>query len=387
MRQYLLATAMVVFPLSAFAQSHCALPAPVSMTDEAPIKLPPPITVSGPQVPLMPSLTAPSASLPGGTSSFPQPLPAAPAAPSQTAPELTAVPALAHIAAAGATLSDLGLSHGLRTVVARHGAQVMVFQVSPDGQATVAGLMTDLSVDQLRAIGGKDVTELPPQHGLRALFLHNGPQFQVFYASPDNARVIPGVMWDAAGKDLTRDQVASIPGTIPTVTIGADAAAGAGTAANQPAGSPDLIAVAQGTTHGSIGNAAAPELWMFMDPQCSFSVRAMQELTPFIAAGKVRVNVIPLSILDGEDNGMSTRSALNLVSMPADQLVSAWETGNTTGDPALDANGKLQMNMTAAAAIHLQGTPTLIWRKANGSAGRLDGIPPDVADLVASIGS
>jgi thiol:disulfide interchange protein DsbG len=319
-----------VFPLAAFAQSHCALPAPDAMTAEAPIKLPPPITVGGPQVPLMPSV-APAAALPTRVSLSPSSLSTAPDAASQTPAELRAIPALAHIAAAGATLSDLGISHGLRTVAARHGTQVMVFEVSPDGQATVAGLMTDLSVDQLRAIGGKDLTELPPQHGLRALFLHNGAQFQVFYASPDNARVIPGVMWDAAGKDITRDQVASIPGTIPTVTIGADAVAAAGpaVATNQAAGRADLIAVAQETTHGSIGNAGAPELWMFMDPQCSFSVRAMQALTPFVAAGKVRLNVIPLSILDSEDNGMSTRSALNLVSMPSDQLVSAWETGNT----------------------------------------------------------
>jgi thiol:disulfide interchange protein DsbG len=385
MRQYLLATAMVVFPFAALAQSHCALPAPVAMTAEAPIRLPPPIMVGGPQVPLMPSLPAPAA-LPVRASSPPTPLPTAPDPASQTPAELMAVPVLAHIAAAGATLSDLGLSHGLRAVAARHGAQVMVFEVSPDGQATVAGLMTDLSVDQLRAIGGKNLTELPPQHGMRALFLHNGAQFQVFYASPDNARVMPGVMWDAAGKDLTRDQVASIPGTIPTVTIGADTAAGSTAATGQLNGSADLIAVAQRTTHGSIGNAAAPELWMFMDPQCSFSVRAMQALTPFVAAGKVRLNVIPLSILDGEDNGMSTRNALNLVSIPADQLVSAWERGNTTGNPAPDASSKLQMNMAAAAAIHLQGTPTLIWRKADGSAGRVDGIPPDMAALVASIG-
>jgi thiol:disulfide interchange protein DsbG len=306
---------------------------------------------------------------------------------SAASPELTAVPVLAHIAAAGATLSDLGLSHGLRTVVARHGAQVMVFEVAPDGQAAVAGLMTDLSVDQLRAIGGKDITELSPQHGLRTLFLHNGPQFQVFYATPDDARIIPGVMWNAAGEDLTRALLASIPGTIPTVTIGTGAAVGMDAATSQAAGAADLIAVAQGTTHGSIGNAAAPELWMFMDPQCSFSIRAMQELTPFIAAGKVRLNVIPLSILDGEDNGLSTRAALNLVSLPADQLVGAWERGNTTGNPPSDASSKLQMNMAAAAAIHLQGTPTLIWRKADGSAGRLDGLPPDMAALVASIGS
>ncbi len=387
MRSFLLATTMVAFPLAAFAQSHCALPAPVTMAAEAPIQLPLPITVGGPPVPLMPAV----APLPPPTQAPALPS-TAPAAASKIPADFAAIPALAHIAAAGATLSDLGMSHGLRTISARHDAQVMVFEVSPDGQAAVAGLMTDLSVDQLRAIGGKDLTELPAQHGLRALFLHNGPQFQVFYASPDSERVIPGVMWDATGKDLTRDQVAAIPGAIPTVTIGADTAPAAGasgpaTATDQTSNNPNLIAVAQSTTHGSIGNASAPELWMFIDPQCSFSVRAMQQLAPFVAAGKVRLNVIPLTILDGEDNGMSTRSALDLVSTPSDQLVAAWETGHMAGPPAADASGKLQVNMAAAAAIHLQGTPTLIWRKPDGSAGRLDGLPPDIGGLVASIGS
>ncbi len=49
---------------------------------------------------------------------------------------------LQHIAAAGATLFDLGMSHGLRAVFARNGAQVMVFEVSPDGHAMIAGLIT-----------------------------------------------------------------------------------------------------------------------------------------------------------------------------------------------------------------------------------------------------
>jgi thiol:disulfide interchange protein DsbG len=84
---------------------------------------------------------------------------------------------------------------------------------------------------------------------------------------------------------------------------------------------------------------------------------------------------------------MSTRSALNLLSIPGERLVKAWETGRTTGSPAPDAASKLQTNMTAAAAIHLQGTPTLIWRKIDGTAGRLDGMPPDMGGLIASMGS
>ena len=398
MRSVLLATTLVAFPIAAFAQSQCAVQAPVAMVAEPTIQLPRPVTVGGLPVPLMPTIR------PGPTSTTTPPvLPAAPIAAeakpqivnrSQTgttmaADEIKAIPALGHIVAAGATLSDLGIAHGLRTIYARNGGQVMVFEVSPDREATVAGLMTDISVNQLRTMGGADVTELPPLHGLRALFLHNGPHFQVFYASPDGERVIPGVMWDAAGKDLTRDQVASIPGAVPTVTIGGDTPAGVTPVAvtSQTAGGASLLAAAQGTTHGSIGNASAPELWMFVDPQCSFSVRAMQQLAPAIAAGKLRLNVIPLSILDGEDNGLSTRSALNLVSTPSEQMVTAWEMGHTSGVPAADADAKLQVNMAAAAAIHLQGTPTFVWRRADGTDGRLDGIPQDMNALLASVGS
>ncbi len=398
MRSVLLATTLVAFPLAAFAQSRCAIPAPDAMVSEPTIQLPSPVTVGGPPVPLMPSVPAGAISV-----QAPPALPLASAATESGRPQaasgrqtsttmalddIKSVPALAHIAAAGATLSDLGTSHGLHAIYARNGGQVMVFQVTPDREATVAGLMTDLSVDQLKTIGGADVTELSPLHGLRALFLHNGQHFQVFYASPDGERVIPGVMWDAAGKDLTRDQVASIPGTVPTVAIGSDKPGGATAASvTSPEAGGSLVVIAEGTTHGSIGDASAPELWMFFDPQCSFSVRAMQQLAPAVAAGKLRLNVVPLSILDGEDNGLSTRSALNLVSTPADQMVTAWETGHSAGAPVPDAGAKLQANMAAAAAIHLQGTPTFVWRKTAGTEGRLDGIPNDMNALLAAVGS
>ena len=45
-------------------------------------------------------------------------------------------------------------------------------------------------------------------------------QFQVFYMTPDKERLIPGVMWDAAGKNITRKQIADIPGAVPTVVVG-----------------------------------------------------------------------------------------------------------------------------------------------------------------------
>ena len=402
MRSVLLATTLVVFPLAAVAQPHCALPGPSSAAIEPTIQLPPAITVGGAPVPLMP--TAGAGGLPPPASTIVQADPKARDQPSlqtfavtasdktvhrtMTAEQIQQLPVLVHIATAGASLFDLGSSHGLRTIYARNGGQVMVFEVAPDGQATVAGLMTDISVEQLQMMGAADVAELPILHGLRGFFLHNGAHYQVFYASPDRQRVIPGVMWDVAGKNLTQNQIAAIPGIVPRVTIGDTSTDTTGTSAAAPAlGGPALLAVAQGTTHGSIGNPSAPELWMFIDPQCSFSLRAMQQLEPSIVAGKVRLNVIPLSFLDAEDNGLSTRNALSLVSEPSDRMVTAWETGRATGAASPDAGARLNANMAAAASIQLKGTPTFVWRKTDETVGRLDGVPPDVNALIASVGS
>jgi hypothetical protein len=105
-------------------------------------------------------------------------------------------------------VTDLGQSHGVRAIAARSGDQFMLFQVAPDGGAAVSGATVELTPAQLETIASGNVTDLGVQHGLRGFFVRSGPQFQVFYATPDNERLIPGVLWDAAGKDLTRQRSA-----------------------------------------------------------------------------------------------------------------------------------------------------------------------------------
>jgi thiol:disulfide interchange protein DsbG len=124
------------------------------------------------------------------------------------------MPFVQHVASAGAVVRDLGSSHGMRAIAARSGDQFMLFQVTPDGQAAVSGATVELLPAQLETIASGNITGLGVQHGLQGFFVRSGAQFQVFYATPDNERLIPGVLWDAAGKDLTRQQVARIPGAI-----------------------------------------------------------------------------------------------------------------------------------------------------------------------------
>jgi thiol:disulfide interchange protein DsbG len=125
---------------------------------------------------------------------------------------------------------------------------------------------------------------------------------------------------------------------------------------------------------------------MMIDPQCIYSIRAFQMLRPFAEENQIELSVIPLTILDGEDGGQSTRSAMALLSDSPDQIVGAWEAGNETNQPTGDAADRLKNNMLIAQAIGLKATPTFVWRKADGTEGQLVGVPQDAQSFVAGIG-
>ena len=284
-----------------------------------------------------------------------------------------------HVASAGAQVRDLGSIHGLRTIAARSGSQFMLFEVAPDGQAGVSGVPIDLSLAQLQSVAAGNITDVGEAHGLQGYFVRSGQQFQVFYATPDGSGLIPGVMWDAAGKDVTRQQVAQITGAVPTIEVGG--------ATGQPVGDGQAIPLLQKATYGTIGASTAPMVFMLMDPQCIYSIRAYQQLQPYVQAGKLQIAIIPLSILDYEDQGQSTRSALALLSDPPDQIAAAWQAGGETNTPDPAAETRLANNIAIAHAVGLRGTPMFWWQKADGSTAYLDGAPTDAASFVAAVGS
>ena len=298
--------------------------------------------------------------------------------------DVDAIPALKHIAATGATLLDLGEKHGLRAIAARSGDQFMILQVTPDRQAVVGGPMLDLSVARLMAIGGSQVTSIGEQHGLSGLLLRNGSEMQVLYVTPDRQATIAGVMWDATGKNLTRDQVAKIDGAVPTVVLNdADITLARKASGSAPSGS--ALASVERATFGTYGRDGAPQLWMIFDPACTYSIRAFDQLKPYVDSGRVQLRIVPISILDHEDSGMSTKAALALLSNPLERMAELWAERNFGAQPSVEATAKLQTNGLIAEGINLTGTPTFIFRKPDGSEGRLDGLPVDTNALVAEV--
>jgi thiol:disulfide interchange protein DsbG len=251
-------------------------------------------------------------------------------------------------------------------------ADVAATLISPERIARVPALKRISS-------NGASLYDLGIQHGLPTVFARSGGTFQVFYLTPDGQAAVGGVMWDYTGHNITRDQVSPIEGAVPTITIasGASPATKAGVPpVMEQAPSPSILATVKSTVFGTTGSSAAPRLYMFIDPLCSFSVRAMDQLRPFIAAGKLQVAVIPLSVLDYEDQGRSTIAAKSLVGMPAEQMVEAWRNQMTAPLPPVGPEASVQLgkNMAAAEALRLRGTPTFVWEKTDGSVGRADGI-------------
>jgi len=235
---------------------------------------------------------------------------------------------------------------------------------------------------------GAELLDLGTEHGLRGVFARRGDVFQVFYITADGQAAVGGIMWSAAGKNLTRARVAPIDGVIPTVVVGTPASSPP-VARLVPASIPapaSALKATETTTFGVAGNAKAPRLWVFIDPLCSFSVRAMDQLRPYVANGRVQIAVIPLSVLDHEDQGRSTAAAKAMLSLPPDQMVAAWEASKLTGPADQAAEKRLASNMTVAEAIGLRGTPTFVWRRADGSEGRSDGLPDNLETIIVSMG-
>jgi len=192
-------------------------------------------------------------------------------------------------------------------------------------------------------------------------------------------------MWEASGHNVTRDQVAPIDGAIPTVTIGDVAGPAApGPHADKPA-QVDATSALASIVSGKFGTDSAPTLTIFIDPLCSYSVRAMDQLQSYVAAGRVQLAVVPVSVLDYEDHGRSTIAAKAMLSLPASEMVYAWTANKLTDTAGPAAGESLAANMRAAEAIGLRGTPTFLWKTATGKDGRADGLPGNLEAVIAAL--
>ena len=247
---------------------------------------------------------------------------------------------------------------------------------------------------------GAQLFRLPERHGMAAVFARKGGQFRVFYLTPDDQAEIGGVMWDSSGRDVTRQQVAGIPGVLPTIRVTAghaEAEAGApepgatSATTQQQQPSIDPFARLAAAHYGLVGKSGAPRVYMVIDPLCPYSIRAFQGFAPYIAAGRMQLAIVPVSINDHENGGASTPAALELLSAAPGSMGAVWKKIISAGHadagevPADDAQAALALNMAAAHAIEMQGTPTLVWKDRGGEVREGAGAPGDLDQFVESL--
>ena len=242
---------------------------------------------------------------------------------------------------------------------------------------------------------GAQLYRLKSEHGLEAIFARSGTQFRVFYLTPDHLAEIGGVMWDATGHNVTRDQVSSIPGAIPTVqwnpsASGQGSRPGTASTATAPLMT-DPVERVKAVAFGLEGQDTAPRVYMFIDPLCPFSTRAYAALKPAVASGRLQLAIVPVSINDHENSGASTPAAQQMLSAQPHDMAALWsqidELGHAVpGHATLDAAGaSLMLNLSAAHSIGLRGTPTFVWKDRNGIPHVEAGLPDDVEAFLASL--
>ena len=242
---------------------------------------------------------------------------------------------------------------------------------------------------------GAQLYRLESEHGLEAIFARSGTQFRVFYLTPDHLAEIGGVMWDATGHNVTRDQVSSIPGAIPTVqwnpsASGQSSRPGTASTATAPLMT-DPVERVKAVAFGLEGQDTAPRVYMFIDPLCPFSTRAYAALKPAVASGRLQLAIVPVSINDHENSGASTPAAQQMLSAQPHDMAALWSQidelghavpGHATSDTA---GASLMLNLSAAHSIGLRGTPTFVWKDRNGIPHVEAGLPDDVEAFLASL--
>ncbi|GAP25964.1 MULTISPECIES: DsbC family protein [unclassified Gluconobacter] len=242
---------------------------------------------------------------------------------------------------------------------------------------------------------GAQLYRLKSEHGLEAVFARSGTQFRVFYLTPDHLAEIGGVMWDATGHNITRDQVSLIPGAIPTVQwtpsgSGQGSRPGAPSATSAPP-AVDPVERVKAVAFGLEGQDTAPRVYMFIDPLCPFSTRAYAALKPAVASGRLQLAIVPVSINDHENKGASTPAAQQMLSAKPHDMAALWNQiddlghavpGHATSDTA---GASLMLNLSAAHSIGLRGTPTFVWKDRNGTPHVEAGLPDDLDAFLASL--
>lgn len=243
--------------------------------------------------------------------------------------------------------------------------------------AAVAPVVAEERPAPLRALESQGVTVVgtfPAPGGLTAWSAYAGQQPLALYATPDGKHVIAGSMFDAEGKNLTREALDK--------AVRAPMSAG-------------MWKQAEASHWIADGQAKAPRtVYVFTDPNCPYCNKLWADARPWVDSGKVVLRHIMVGILTPTSAGKA--AALLADKDPAAALL-AYERGHSAENAKTLSSGrpkplgdsgikplasipaaiqaKLEANEKLMAQWGLQATPAVIWRDSAGLVQMRSGAP------------
>lgn len=235
---------------------------------------------------------------------------------------------------------------------------------------------------------GAQIRYLGKDHGLDGwLTIKNGVE-QYFYVQPDRSAFTMGVLFDNTGKLVTVEQVGRLRSegdtlldTLAEFPIPEDNATENG-AFEFKTPAEQMFSDIEKSNWVTLGNASAPVLYSFIDPQCPHCHDFVQKLRDggYLKDGKIQLRMIPVGFRE------ETRAqAAFLIATPNPQ--ERWLKHMDGDETALPAKSEInqqgvQRNLSVMQAWKFDVTPMIVYRGRNGEVKIVRGTPSDLDTVI-----
>lgn len=252
--------------------------------------------------------------------------------------------ALAALSERGAQLRYLGKEHGMDGWIAMYQGQEQYYYITQDGKAFVTGLMfgqdgRPITIDQVRTL---------QQQG--------GEFLDLLAEDRPSPQSLEDVKKQTSIVDAARTQ--------------------------SPA--ERMFADIEKANILRLGQASAPVIYSFIDPQCPHCHDFVQKLRKdYIEKGALQVRVIPVGFIQGSPE----QAALLLASPDGEQRFYNHLDGDKAALPIKESvsTQSVQKNMAVMQAWKFDVTPLTVYRSRSGEIKIVRGVPKDIPGMIADL--
>ena len=253
---------------------------------------------------------------------------------------------------------------------------------------------------------GTEIRYLGDEYGIKAYFMTNKGQGQVVYLTPDKQAVLVGTLFNGDGSAITFMQLlrlrrtgfdptpffdgSAANGSIQASESGSTQASSATPAATDAAAqSPGERLMRDASTASWIayGPPTAPQLTVFMDPNCDHCHAFFKQLLPYTQQGKLYLRVVPITLVDPA----TSRKDMYAI-MSSGNPAEAWTAAVNGTKPAAVASPSDKVVMAISnndklfTDWQLKVTPYSVYRAKSGEVKVLAAEPTDFNAFLGELG-